>query len=108
MAGPQGKRSVTVVSAVMRPDGLPDFAVTRVAVTPEEFDDGVHYSPVAADLLGPAYEEPFVHFAEGEAPAFLVSAVNAHLAGGGGEPVYHSGQGLSGTSAVRGRCPRSM
>ena len=46
-----------------------------VAVTSEEAENGVHYYLVEADLLELGYEDPFVHVAEDEAPAFLLSAV---------------------------------
>jgi len=36
----EGKRPVTIVSAVMRRDGLPDFAVTQVEVTQDAGGDG--------------------------------------------------------------------
>jgi hypothetical protein len=77
----EGKRPVTVVSAVLRPDGRADFAVTRVAVTPEEYDNAIHLYLAEADLLKAGFEEPFVHFAEGEAPPLLLPAVRAYLGG---------------------------
>jgi hypothetical protein len=76
------KRPLIVVSACMRADGCPDFAVTQVAVTHEEAENGIHYYLVEAELLEAGYEEPFVHFDEDEAPAFLLSAVQQHLASG--------------------------
>ena len=75
----EGKRAVTVVTACMRADGLPGFAVTRVEVTREEYEEGIHYYLAAADLLEAGYDEPFVHFDEGEAPPFLLPAVTEHL-----------------------------
>ena len=48
-------------------------------MTPEERDNGVHYCLAEAELLGGGYEEPMVHFAEGEAPPFLHPAVRRHL-----------------------------
>jgi hypothetical protein len=69
------KRMIAVVSACMRGDGSPTFVRMDVAVTSEEAENGVHYYLVEADLLELGYEEPFVHFAEGEMPAFLLSAV---------------------------------
>lgn len=75
-----GKRTIAVVSAYMRPDGLPAFALNDVAVTQDEAENGIHYYLVEADLLEAGFEEPFVHFDEDEAPAFLHSAVRRHLA----------------------------
>jgi hypothetical protein len=72
----------------MRADGCPDFAVTQVAVTHEEAENGIHYYLVDAELLEAGYEEPFVHFAEDEAPAFLLPAVQRHLASGTRVPAH--------------------
>jgi hypothetical protein len=80
MPHPEGKRAVTIVSAVMRPDGLPDFAVTQVEVTPDQYEDGIHLYLAEADLLTAGFEEPFVHFPDCEAPPFLLPAVKKHLA----------------------------
>jgi hypothetical protein len=74
-----GKRRVTIVSAVTRAGGGPDFAVTRVEVTPQEFDSGIHYYLAEADLLEAGYEEPFVHFDDTESPRFLLPAVQEYL-----------------------------
>jgi len=76
----QGKRPVPVVSACMTRDGLPTFALNTVEVTADEAADGIHFYLVEADLLTSGYEEPFVHFPLGEAPAFLHPAVREHLA----------------------------
>jgi hypothetical protein len=77
---PSAKHPVTVVTACMRADGCPDFAVTHVAVTQEEAENGIHYYLAEAELLEAGYEEPFVHFDEDEAPAFLLPAVRQYLA----------------------------
>ncbi len=74
-----GKHPVTVVTACMRADGCPDFALTRVEVTAEEAENGIHYYLAEADLLEAGYEEPFVHFDADEAPAFLLPAVEQYL-----------------------------
>lgn len=74
------KGSVTVVSACMRPDGLPDFAITEVQVTPEEYENGVHYDLVDKALIERKFEEPFLHFDEVDAPAFLLPAVREMVA----------------------------
>jgi hypothetical protein len=90
-----GKGPVSIVSACMRADGLPDFALTEVEVTPAEYDDGVHYGLADEALAARGYDEPYVHFAEPEAPAFLLPAVRQYLglherdtvpAGGAGHP----------------------
>ncbi len=75
----EGKRPVTVVSAVMRRDGFPDFAVTQVEVTQDEYENGIHLYLAEADLLEAGYEEPFVHFPQDEAPPFLLPAVKEYL-----------------------------
>lgn len=86
MQCPQEKQPVVVVSAVMRADGLPAFALNQAEVTAEERDNGIHYYLVEADLLQAGYEEPFVHFDEGEAPSFLHPAVRQHLSRSPAEP----------------------
>ncbi len=75
----ESKRQVTVVSAVMRSDGLPDFAMTQVEVTQDEYENGIHSYLAEADLLEAGFEEPFVHFPEGEGPPFLLPAVTEYL-----------------------------
>jgi hypothetical protein len=75
----QGKRTLTVVTACMRADGLPDFALNQVEVTQKEHANGVQYDLVESLLKAGAYEEPFVHFDEDEAPCFLLPAVRQHL-----------------------------
>src|SRR5262249_9449013 len=74
-----GKGPVAVISACMRSDGLPDFALTEVEVTPAEYDNGVHYGLVDEALAARGYDEPYVHFAEPESPAFLLPAVRRYL-----------------------------
>jgi hypothetical protein len=63
----------------MRSDGLPDFALTQVEATQEQIENGLHYYLVEADLLEAGFEEPFVHYPEDEAPAFLFPAVKHYL-----------------------------
>jgi hypothetical protein len=65
--------------ACMRSSGLPTFAITHVEVTEEQHENGIHYYLAEADLLVAGYEEPFVHFAEGEMPPFLLPAVQDYL-----------------------------
>jgi len=73
------KGTITVVTAVMRSDGLPDFALTQVEVTSEEYENGVHYLLVEESLTERGYDEPFLHFDEMESPSFLHPAVKAYL-----------------------------
>jgi len=79
MSPSEGKGKVAVVTACMRADGLPDFALTHVEVSPEEYDNGIHYYLAEAKLLERGFEEPFVHFDELEAPPFLHAAVKQYL-----------------------------
>ena len=79
MTDQQSKRPITIVSACMTVSGLPAFAVTEVEVTPEEAENGVQYYLAEAQLLDQGYEEPMVHFGDGEAPDFLLPAVKQHL-----------------------------
>jgi hypothetical protein len=78
----QRARRVTVVTACMRSDGLPHFAVTDVEVTSEQIENGIHYYFAEAELLQNGYEEPFVHFADDERPPFLLPAVQQHIRDG--------------------------
>ena len=79
MPGWQPKQPVVVVSACMRSDGTPDFALNVVEVTSDERDNGIHYYLAEADLVLAGFEEPFVHFSEGEGPDFLHRAVRQYL-----------------------------
>jgi hypothetical protein len=74
-----GKRRIPIVTAVMRQDGLPDFALNEVEVTHKEAENGIHYYLAEADLFLAGYEEPFVHFSIDEGPAFLHPAVRRYL-----------------------------
>ncbi len=73
------KRQVTVISACMRRDGYPDFALNQVEVDEEEYVNVVHYLLAEKLLAAAGYEEPYVHFSESESPAFLIPAVRKHL-----------------------------
>jgi hypothetical protein len=73
------RRSIAVVSAVMKKDGFPDLVLNEVFATQEEIDNGMHYYFVEAELLQAGFEEPFVHFADGESPSFLHPAVREYL-----------------------------
>lgn len=61
-------------------NGTPTFALNTVEVTDDEKENGIHYYLAEAELLQARYEEPFVHFDQEEAPAFLHPAVRQHLA----------------------------
>jgi hypothetical protein len=80
MSAISGKGTVAIVTACMRKDGTPAFALNEVSVTQEEAANGIHYYLAEAQLLEDGYEEPFVHFDETEAPEFLHAAVRDHLA----------------------------
>jgi hypothetical protein len=73
------RRTIVVVSAVMRKDGWPDFVLNEVSATQEELDNGIHYYVVEAHLLEAGFEEPFVHFDQSESPSFLHPAVREYL-----------------------------
>jgi hypothetical protein len=79
MNAPPAKRSVAVISACMTRTGLPDLARSEVEVTAEEFENGAHYALAQRRLFAAGYEEPFVHFSDAEAPAFLLPAVRRHV-----------------------------
>jgi len=74
------KRKIAIVSACMKRDGTSAFALNEVTVTQEEAENGIHYYLAEAQLLENGFEEPFVHFGEGDSPAFLFPAVRQHLA----------------------------
>lgn len=75
----EGKRSITVVTACTCSDGMPDFAITEVEVTHDEYENGVHYDLVEDRLTDDRYEEPWVHYDEFDAPAFLIPTVRDYL-----------------------------
>lgn len=75
----QGTREITVVTACMTHEGLPAFAVNEAEVTFDEYENGIHYYHVEADLMEAGYDEPYVHFDEFEAPRFLHVAVKLSL-----------------------------
>src|SRR5260221_4512094 len=74
------KRSIAIVTACMNASGYPEFVLNQAEVTQDEAENGIHYYLVESDLLLAGYEEPFVHFDQDEAPAFLHPAVRQHLA----------------------------
>jgi hypothetical protein len=53
-----GKRTLTVITACMRSDGLPDFALTQVEVTHDEYENGAHYDLTDTALRDRGYQEP--------------------------------------------------
>jgi hypothetical protein len=75
-----GKRSVTIASACMTSQGSPTFVLQDVEVTEEEYENGIHYAMAEDWLTDSGYEEPFVHFADSEAPAFLIDALKQQVA----------------------------
>ena len=75
----EDRRRVTIVSAVMNANGAPDFALTEVEVTADEYANGVQYDRAEEQLVAAGFEEPFVHFSECEAPDFLITAVQQYL-----------------------------
>ena len=79
MSTSSDQRPIAIVTACMTRAGLPTFARNEVAVSPEEAENGAHYYLAEAKLREDGYEEPYVHFAEGEGPAFLHDAVRLFL-----------------------------
>ena len=75
----QGKRPLVVVTACLNPSGVPDFALTEIEVTQEEYEDGLHCDCAEASLAAAGYEEPFLHFDPLAEPPFLHAAVRAYL-----------------------------
>jgi hypothetical protein len=86
------QRTIAVVSACILGNGSPIFALTEVVVNDEEAENGVHYYLVEAELLKSGFEEPFVHFTDAEAPAFLHDAVRQllDLPPAFAEPIIHA------------------
>jgi hypothetical protein len=82
MAPWHGPRTLTVVTACLNPAGFPDFALSEVEVTYEQYADGVHCDRVEQRLVADGYEEPFLHFDKREAPPFLLPAVRHYLGHG--------------------------
>jgi hypothetical protein len=73
-----GQRRLTVVTACLNATGMPDFALTEVEITHEEYANGVHCDRVEEQLRQHGYDEPFLHF-DLDAPPFLVPAVKQYL-----------------------------
>jgi hypothetical protein len=87
MNSQEAPHTVAVVSACMTVEGFPTFVLNEVRVTTEEQAEGVHYPEAEKCLLDGGFEEPFVHFDEGESPAFLHPAVRALAGAAGHVPV---------------------
>jgi hypothetical protein len=86
----QDKYPITIVSAVMRSDGFADFAINEVEVTQDEYENGIHLYIVEAELIKAGYDEPFVHYPEGESPPFLLPAVKDYLGAGAHDTVLQA------------------
>jgi hypothetical protein len=71
----EGKRLISVVTACMTRNGLAELVLNDAFVTEEEYANGVHLDLVEGNLELGGYEEPYVHFAGEEAPAFLLDGV---------------------------------
>jgi hypothetical protein len=74
-----GKRAIVIVSACTSSDGTPEFALTTVRATCDQFNNGEHYELTEDKLVEQGYESPFVHFDEVDAPGFLLPAVRRYL-----------------------------
>ena len=79
MSTSSDRRIVAIVTACMTRAGLPTFARNEIAVSQEEAENGAHYYLAEVKLREEGYEEPYVHFATGEGPAFLHDAVREFL-----------------------------
>ena len=75
-----GKRKIAIVSACLRADGKPALVLNEVLATQGEVENGIHFYWAEAELLEAGYEEPWIHFDEFEAPAFLHPAVRRYFA----------------------------
>jgi hypothetical protein len=74
MSAASDLRTIAIVTACMK-DETPTFARNELAVTQEEVENGAHFFLAEMKLREDGYEEPFVHFAADEGPAFLHDAV---------------------------------
>ncbi|MBL8792795.1 MAG: hypothetical protein JNM56_02715 [Planctomycetia bacterium] len=74
------KRTVTIASACMPRQGTPTFVLQDLQVTTEEYENGLHYALAEDWLTDAGYDEPFVHFADEEMPAFLLDALKQQVA----------------------------
>ena len=61
MAIETAKRTIAIVTACMRQDGLPTFTLNQIEASQEEIENGIHYYLAEAQLLEDGLEEPFVH-----------------------------------------------
>jgi hypothetical protein len=74
-----GKRPIAIVTACLNAEGQSDFAFTEVEATHEEYENGVHIDFAEDRLRDRGYEEPYVHFDDGDGPPFLHPAVRQYL-----------------------------
>jgi hypothetical protein len=72
----QGKRKIEVVTAYVRPDGIPDFTLTEVELTHEEYENGVLQDLVEAQL-GQAGSSPSSLFLAEYAHALVLVSLPA-------------------------------
>jgi hypothetical protein len=74
-----GKRKIAIVSACVNANGSPALVLNEVLATQCEVENGIHFYWAEAELLEAGYEQPWDHFDQFEAPAFLHLAVRQHL-----------------------------
>ena len=72
---------ITVISACHNANGEPDFAMTEVECTREQYDEGEHYEMAEEQLADNDYEPPFVHFDDMDRKRipWLTNAVKKYL-----------------------------
>jgi hypothetical protein len=80
MSAETDTRVIRIITACMRSDGTSAFARSEVEVTEDQAENGIQYYLAEAELLQQGFEEPMVHFPEGDAPAFLFPAAEEYLA----------------------------
>ena len=75
----KGERRITIVTACINAIGSPELVLNHVKARLDQVQIGIHYYLAEADLLEAGYQDPFVHFDQFEAPAFLMMAAKRHL-----------------------------
>ena len=72
---------IVVITACHNANGEPDFALTEVEVTKEQYRLGVHYDKAEEKLRDNDYEKPMVHFDAVEAKRlpWLIEGVKKYL-----------------------------
>jgi hypothetical protein len=93
MATWHGPRTLTVVTACLNPAGAPDFALSEVEVTYEEYVEGRHCDRVEQRLVAAGYEEPYLHYDDLDDPPFLVAAVRHYLGRAAPKPTTTNKEG---------------